>query len=103
MLVDEAFWRGKKVLLTGHTGFKGGWLSLWLQSMGSEILGLSLAPSTTPNLYTQARVAKGMQSQRGDIRDYDAVASAMAGFQPEIVIHMELGRGWCRERVCRSV
>ncbi|MBF0272888.1 MAG: CDP-glucose 4,6-dehydratase [Magnetococcales bacterium] len=82
------FWRGKRVFLTGHTGFKGGWLSLWLQSMGAEVYGLSLAPATHPNLFTEACIAKGMTSQIGDIRDYETVRAAMAAFRPEIVLHL---------------
>lgn len=82
------FWRGKRVLLTGHTGFKGSWLSLWLQSMGAELKGLALDPPTTPSLFMEANVAQGMVSQIGDIRDYDTVLKAVAEFKPEIVIHM---------------
>lgn len=82
------FWRGKRVLLTGHTGFKGSWLSLWLQAMGAELKGLALDPPTTPSLFVEANVAQGMVSQIGDIRDYDTVLKAVAEFKPEIVIHM---------------
>lgn len=82
------FWRGKRVLLTGHTGFKGSWLSLWLQSMGAELKGLALEPPTTPSLFVEAKVAQGMVSQIGDIRDYDTVLKVVAEFKPEIVIHM---------------
>jgi len=86
--VRPEFWRGKRVLLTGHTGFKGSWLSLWLQSMGAELQGLALDPPTTPSLFTEAQVAKGMSSQIGDIRDLETVRACMMAFQPEIVIHM---------------
>ena len=88
MSVDAEFWRGKRVLLTGHTGFKGSWLSLWLQAMGAELHGLALTPPTTPNLFTEARVGDGMTSTLGDLRDYETVRQAMAACQPEIVIHM---------------
>lgn len=82
------FWHGKRVLLTGHTGFKGSWLSLWLQSLGAEIQGLALAPPTLPSLFVEAHVGAGMASTIGDIRDYETVRACMAAFGPEIVIHM---------------
>ena len=88
MSVNPDFWRGKRVFLTGHTGFKGSWLSLWLQSMGAQLHGLALTPPTMPNLFTEAGVESGMVSTLGDIRDYETVRTAMTGFQPEIVIHM---------------
>jgi CDP-glucose 4,6-dehydratase len=86
--INPDFWRGKRVLLTGHTGFKGGWLSLWLQSLGAELHGLALAPPTTPSLFAEANVGAGMASTIGDIRDYETVRACMAAFQPQIVIHM---------------
>lgn len=86
--VNPAFWRGRRVLLTGHTGFKGSWLSLWLQSMGAEVVGLALEPQTTPSLFNVAGVAAGMTSHVGDIRNYQAVASVVEAERPEIVIHM---------------
>jgi len=85
---NKEFWRAKRVLLTGHTGFKGSWLSLWLQSMGVPLRGLSLSPPTEPALFNVARVAEGMEHHIADIRDYAAVKSAMDDFKPEIVIHM---------------
>ena len=85
---NASFWRAKRVLLTGHTGFKGSWLSLWLQSMGATLRGLSLTPPTEPSLFNVARVAEGMDHQIADIRDYSAVKSAFHDFKPEIVIHM---------------
>jgi CDP-glucose 4,6-dehydratase len=87
--MNPAFWQGKRVLLTGHTGFKGSWLSLWLQSMGAELHGLALTPPTTPNLFTVAQVASGMASSTlGDIRDLATVQKAMQASQADIVIHM---------------
>ena len=89
MTVNPDFWRGKRVFLTGHTGFKGSWISLWLQSMGTEVHGLALEPPTIPNLFTVAQVARGMASHTiGDIRDLTRVKNAMQANQPEIVIHM---------------
>lgn len=85
---NPAFWHGKRVFLTGHTGFKGSWLSLWLQSMGAQVSGFALAPSSTPSLFAAARVADGMQSTFGDIRDAQALRDALQAAQPEIVIHM---------------
>ncbi len=75
-------------MLTGHTGFKGGWLSLWLQSMGAIVVGYSLAPSTTPRLFEVAEIDKGMNSIIGDIRDLSKLQAVFAEYQPEIVIHM---------------
>ena len=86
--VNPAFWQGKRVFLTGHTGFKGSWLSLWLQSMGAELHGLALQPPTTPALFDEARVGLGMQSAIGDIRDYPTVLGAMQACKPDIIIHM---------------
>ena len=82
------FWQGKRVLLTGHTGFKGSWLSVWLQSLGAELQGFALAPPSEPNLFDLARVSSGMKSFIGDIRDADAVMKVVASFRPDIVIHM---------------
>jgi len=86
--VNAAFWQGKKVFLTGHTGFKGSWLSLWLQSMGAKAKGFALEPPTTPALFEQASVAAGMESEIGDIRDLAAITASMTAFNPDIVIHM---------------
>ena len=86
--MNPAFWRGKRVLLTGHTGFKGGWLSLWLQSMGAQVTGYALAPPTNPSLFKIAEVAQGMTSVIGDIRDLAKLQAVFAEHRPEIVIHM---------------
>lgn len=86
--VNSAFWKGKKIFLTGHTGFKGSWLSLWLQLMGADVKGFSLAPPTTPALFNEARAGKDMQSDLGDIRQPDVIAKSMVAFDPDILIHM---------------
>ncbi len=86
--VDPSFWSGRKVLLTGHTGFKGAWLSLWLQSLGARLTGFSLDVPTEPSLFELARVGEGMETITGDIRDPDAIASVIASSGPEVVIHM---------------
>ena len=88
MAVNPSFWKGKRVLLTGHTGFKGSWLSLWLQSMGAKVTGYALPPPTNPSLFVAANVAEGMTGIEGDIRDYDSLATALKQCRPEIVIHM---------------
>jgi len=85
---NPAFWQGKRILLTGHTGFKGSWLSLWLQSMGAVIRGVALEAPTEPALFNVAQVAEGMEHRVADIRDYAAIQALMHEFQPEIVIHM---------------
>ena len=88
VLPNPAFWRGRKVFLTGHTGFKGGWLALWLQQLGADVTGYALAPDTEPALFDLADVAHGMRSVIADIRDADAVALALASAQAEIVLHL---------------
>jgi CDP-glucose 4,6-dehydratase len=87
-VIDPNFWRGKRVFLTGHTGFKGSWLSLWLQSMGADLYGYALTPPTNPALFYEAQVAQGMSSVIGDIRDYDSLFEALKQSCAEIVIHM---------------
>ena len=86
--MNADFWQGKRVFITGHTGFKGSWLSLWLQSLGSEVTGFALTPPTTPNLFKEADVEKGMRSIIADIRDLPTLKKAMLAACPEIVIHM---------------
>lgn len=87
--MNPDFWAGKKVFLTGHTGFKGGWLSLWLQSLGAEVHGYALSPPTEPNLFTVAKIGQGMASSTiADIRDAPALTQAMKIAQPDIVFHL---------------
>ena len=86
--VNPKFWKGKKVFLTGHTGFKGSWLSIWLQNMGAKVKGYSLKPKSKPSLFNLANVEIGMDSQIGDIRDLKNLTLSIKSFKPEIVIHM---------------
>lgn len=88
MALNASFWSGKRVFLTGHTGFKGGWLSLWLQSLGAEVTGYSLDPPTNPSLFEVAGVGKGMRSVIADIRDPASIIAAMREAHADIVIHM---------------
>lgn len=82
------FWQGKKVLVTGHTGFKGSWLCLWLQSLGANLIGFSLDPPTKPNLFDSTQISRNMKSIIGDIRDFELLQRVLKECQPEIVIHM---------------
>lgn len=88
MAVQAEFWQGKRVFLTGHTGFKGSWLGLWLQSMGATLHGYALPPPTNPSLFDEARVGQGMTQTIADIRDLGSLQKAMTDFSPDIVIHM---------------
>ena len=83
-----SFWAGRRVLVTGHTGFKGSWLSLWLQHRGADVVGVSRGIPTTPALFTHARVGEGMRSVEADVLDAEAVAAAVAEARPEIVFHL---------------
>lgn len=88
LVMNNTFWQKKKVLITGHTGFKGSWLSLWLQSLGANVIGFALPPATTPNLFTIARIADSMTNLFGDIRESLGINQAIQQYQPEIIIHM---------------
>ncbi len=87
-LPDPAFWKDQRVFVTGHTGFKGGWLSIWLRMLGATVGGYALRPDTTPALFDVAGIADLVASQIGDIRDRVRLTEAMAGFRPSVVIHM---------------
>ena len=86
--ITKAFWHGKRVFLTGHTGFKGSWLSLWLASLGANVRGYSLNPPTTPCLYKEAKIYSMVDTYIGDIRDQDTLYQSMTSFNPDILIHM---------------
>lgn len=88
VVMTQNFWQGKKILITGHTGFKGSWLSLWLSNLGAEVTGYALPPPTTINLFTEAKVAENICSIIGDVRDGEKLKKIMQEHQPEIVIHM---------------
>lgn len=88
VVMNGSFWHGKKVFLTGHTGFKGSWLTLWLQALGAKVTGYSLAPETDPSLFSLARVSDGIESVIGDIRNRDKLLNAVKASSPDIVIHM---------------
>ena len=88
LTMNRVFWKDKKVFLTGHTGFKGAWLSLWLQDCGAILTGYALAPNTKPNLFDAALVADRMKSVIGDVRDLRKLTKAMGDSSPDVVIHM---------------
>jgi CDP-glucose 4,6-dehydratase len=85
---ESSFWKGRRVFITGHTGFKGGWLSLWLVHKGAVVRGFALEPATSPNLFTIAKVGSKIEDIRGDVRTPGALDAAMGSFKPEIVFHM---------------
>lgn len=87
-LVDPTFWRGRTVLVTGHTGFKGAWLSLWLQALGARVVGLARGVPSSPSLYELARVGAGVVEESADVRDLAAVSAAFARHEPEVVVHL---------------
>lgn len=87
-IVDEIFWKNKKVFLTGHTGFKGSWLALWLINMGAVVKGYSLEANTNPSLFKISNIENEMESEIGDIRNLEMITKSMVGFNPDILIHM---------------
>ena len=88
LVMNAQFWNGKVVLITGHTGFKGSWLSLWLQSVGANVIGFSLNPPSEPNLFSIVQIYKDIQHIHGDIRDLDHLKQVFKQHQPHIVFHM---------------
>jgi CDP-glucose 4,6-dehydratase len=87
-MVNKSFWSGKKVFLTGHTGFKGSWLSFWLLQLGADVTGLSLEPNTNPSLFNQLGLADHLSHQIGDIRNVDLVVSLIKQSQPDVILHL---------------
>ncbi len=86
--LSAGFWRGKRVFVTGHTGFKGSWLSLWLHALGADVVGYALDPQSQPNLFSAARVAEVLHDHRGDIADVAKMSALMRGHGAEIVVHL---------------
>jgi CDP-glucose 4,6-dehydratase len=84
----RTFWSGRRVFLTGHTGFKGSWLALWLEALGADVTGYALEPPTEPSLYQEAGVERGLRSIIADIRDYDRLKAAIAASRPEVILHL---------------
>jgi len=86
--MNPSFWLNRKVLVTGHTGFKGGWLSLWLQQLGAKVTGYSLPPPTSPSLFEVAEVGLRMDSRIGDVRDLDTVKALVSEIKPDVIFHL---------------
>jgi CDP-glucose 4,6-dehydratase len=87
-LPSPAFWQGKRVLVTGHTGFKGGWLTLWLEQLGASVTGVALAPATTPSLFDAARVGARCDSHLADVRDAARLRQLVRDAAPDVVLHL---------------
>ena len=87
-MIDQEFWKGKRVFLTGHTGFKGSWLSLWLHSLGAIVKGYALSPPSSLSLFNEAKIDLLVDSKIGDIRDQNTLYECMTTFNPDILIHM---------------
>ena len=86
--ISSDFWKDKKVYVTGHTGFKGSWLCLWLLHLGAEVKGYALAPNTNPNLFEEFNLEQTMDSEIGDIKDLSQLIKSMTDFNPDIVLHL---------------
>jgi CDP-glucose 4,6-dehydratase len=87
-MTESSVWKGRRVLVTGHTGFKGGWLALWLSRLGAQVTGFSLEPPTNPNFFTAANVEEYVDSRHGDVRDLEALQAEYRRSQPEVVFHL---------------
>ena len=89
MVIHKDFWKGRKVLITGHTGFKGSWLCLWLNSMGANVYGIGLSPLTEHSIYKYARIADIVDSNISDIRNFNKIKELFDQINPEIVLFLE--------------
>ena len=87
-MINTDFWKGKRVFVTGHTGFKGSWLCMWLYKLGAEVTGYALEPPTNPSLFETAQIAGYINSLHGDVRDYAHLSESLLKYRPEIVFHM---------------
>jgi CDP-glucose 4,6-dehydratase len=87
-MLDRTFWKGRRVFVTGHTGFKGSWLSLWLHALGADVTGYALDPPTEPSLFAQANIAPLVPTITADVRDFQRLRTAIGDCGPEVVIHM---------------
>jgi CDP-glucose 4,6-dehydratase len=87
-MLRRSFWKGRSVLLTGHTGFKGSWLSLWLGALEANVTGYALEPPTKPSLFEQADVASGLRSIRADVRDFPRLKAVITDCRPDVIIHL---------------
>src|SRR5688572_3259617 len=87
-MLNPDFWKGKRVFVTGHTGFKGSWLCLWLEHLGADVTGYALPAPTDPSLFDMASIAGSMNSIIGDVTDQPKLEAALSAAKPEIVIHM---------------
>ena len=85
---NNGFWSGKRVLVTGHTGFKGSWLSLWLNMLGAEVTGYALAPLTSRDNFVLSGIVDHMRHETGDVRDFDRMKRLFESSKPEIVFHL---------------
>ena len=88
LVISQSFWAGKRVLVTGHTGFKGSWLVLWLHSLGAKVSGYAFAPPSNPSLWSQLALSSQIVDKTADVRDLDQLTSAFAEHRPEIVLHL---------------